>query len=330
MRLKKFLQKFAILLLAIFSMPLSIFAYSDFIIPGGQNIGIELHSDGILVVGFYEVDGKKTWESSGIKIGDKIVAINGVKVNSIDEMVTEISKRKNQSKISLSYLRNGKEIETNLPIYQDNEGITKTGLYVKDSITGIGTLTYIDPNTKLFGALGHEIQEKTTGKILEIKDGKIFESNVTSITKSNSGNPGAKNAKFYFDQVKGSIKENTDKGIFGTYTEQIPSIKAYKVAKPNDVKVGNAWIKTVLNGNEIETYQIHIDEINYNKGNKNLTFTITDQNLLNQTGGIIQGMSGSPILQGEYIVGAVTHVVVDSPNKGYGIFITNMLEEAEN
>ena len=209
-------------------------------------------------------------------------------------------------------LPNNKFSSANLKLSKTEDNVYKTGLYVKDSITGVGTLTFIDPNTKLFGALGHEIIEKNTGQRLEIKDGKIYGSSVTGITRSDIGKPGEKNAKYDSSKVFGTVSENTSSGIFGKYTTDIPDKKLFAV-------------------NTIESFDINILRIN-NNGNstKNILFEITDEKLLKDTGGIVQGMSGSPIIQDDYIIGAVTHVVVDDPSKGYGIFITKMLEEAEN
>ena len=237
----------------------------------------------------------------------------------------------NKDEININYKRNNELKKTKLKLYKDENNIYKTGLFVKDSITGIGTLTFIDPKTKKFGALGHEIQEQSTGKMLEIKDGKIFDSNVTGVVPSTDGNPGEKKAEYNADKVKGITNENTTQGIFGDYTEEIPNKKLYKVANNQDIKEGNAKILTVLKDKEIKEYDIEIIEVNKNNDkNKNFVFEITDKELLNQTNGIIQGMSGSPIIKDDYIIGAVTHVVVNDPHKGYGIFITNMLEEAEN
>ena len=189
----------------------------------------------------------------------------------------------------------------------------------------------IDPKTKIFGALGHEVAEKNTGIILEVKNGKIFESSVTNIDRSENGSPGAKDATLNTNNVNGTIEENTRNGIFGKYTDKINENKKYKVAQVSDIKLGKAKILTVLNEDDIKEYEIEIIKINKkDKTNKSMLFKITDKELIDKTGGIVQGMSGSPIIQGEYIIGAVTHVVVNNPTNGYGIFITNMLEEAEN
>ncbi len=325
---KKTKKFFISLLLSLFIIPNNILAYSDYIIPGGENIGITINSKGIMIVGTYKINGKNTVSSSNLKIGDIIKKIDNKDVNTINEMVKILDNYENNS-ISITYSRNNKENTTNLDLIREDNTV-KTGLYVKDSITGIGTLSFIDPNTKLFGALGHEVSEKNTGTILEVKDGKIFESEVTNIDRSSNGNPGSKNAILNTNNIKGNIKENTTSGIFGTYTSELPNKEKYKVAKISDIKLGKAKILTVLDKDNINEYEINIIKINKNsKNNKNILFKITDEKLINKTGGVVQGMSGSPIIQGDYIIGAVTHVVIDNPINGYGIFITTMLEEAE-
>ena len=311
-------------------MPQYSIAYSDYIVASGENIGIELNSKGVVIVGLYKVNNEYPAANSGLKIGDVILSVNNEPVSNIDEMINKIDKSDNKNEISIEYLRNNKKNVTSLKLILDETGVYKTGLYVKDSIAGVGTLTFIDPETKLFGALGHEILEKTTGEMLEIKDGTIFASTVTGIVPSNNGNPGEKRATFYNDKVKGNVFENTNKGIFGTFTENIDNLKLYKVANPENIKTGEAKIMTVLDGENVKEYTINILKLNNRGKTKNIVFEITDEELLSKTGGIIQGMSGSPIIQNEYIIGAVTHVVVDNPKQGYGIFITNMLEEAEN
>lgn len=319
-----------LMLLSLFIMPLSTFAYSDYVIAGGENIGIKLNSKGIMIVGLYSIGDKSPGSDANLEIGDIITSINDTKVSSINEMV-DVIKNSNQEKINIEYLREEKKHTTSLNLFKDNDGVTKTGLYVKDNITGIGTLTFIDPESSAFGALGHEIIEKTTGQILEIKDGVIFDSSVVGIDRSESGVPGEKNTKNDINNVFGNVFSNTTSGIFGKYTADFSSRKKYKVASASDIKLGEAKIRTVLEDKSIKEYSINITKLNKsnNQKTKNILFEITDQELLDKTGGIVQGMSGSPIIQGEYIIGAVTHVVVENPKKGYGIIITNMLEEAE-
>lgn len=327
MFLKKIKKTFVIILTS-FIMPISIYAYSEYIYAGGENVGIEIKSKGIMVVGLYEINGKYIASEAGLKEGDTIISVNNKKLETIDDLTKIISESKN--KLEIDFLRNNKIDHATLEIVKDENGVYKTGLYVKDQIKGIGTLSFIDPNTKKFGALGHEIIEKSTGKILEVKEGKLYKSKVTNIEPSRDGNPGEKNATFEETTI-GKIIENTNKGIFGIYENEIPSKNLYKVASPKEINIGEAKILTVLNEDEIKEYKINILKISESKEKtKNLLFEITDKELLEKTGGIIQGMSGSPIIQNDNIIGAVTHVVVDNPTKGYGIFITNMLEEAEN
>lgn len=327
MNFKKKLQLTLILLLTLF--PSIVFAYSDKIILGGDNIGIKVHSKNVMIVGFYKVEDRYIGEDAGLKVGDLITKINNKTVSSIDEMISIINNQKDLGNIQITFLRNNKEMDTTLELKKDSNNIYKTGIYVKDQINGIGTLTYIDPNTKIFGALGHEIAEKSTYQKVEIKDGTIFNSEITGITPSENGTPGSKEAKFYSDQVYGAITKNEESGIFGTYTEDITNKNVIEVEEPDNVKLGNAQIRTVIQGNEIQTYDIEIIHIDKSNPTKNILFKITDQELLSKTGGVVAGMSGSPIIQDNKIIGAVTHVVVNDPQKGYGIFITTMLEEGE-
>ena len=321
-------KAFLSILLTILCIPTFASAYSDYIIVGGENIGIELKADGVMVVGFYKVNNEYIANKAGLEIGDMITAIDNQEVNSIYDLTNKI--KTSDGNINIEFKRDNTTKYIDLQLTKDANNNYKTGIYVKDSVTGIGTLTYIDPNTKLFGALGHEITDSRTGKMLVISGGSIYESKVTDIEPSSNGVPGEKNAQINLEGTQGTIYENTIKGIFGIYTDEIDDSQLYKVAKPEDIKEGKAEILTVLNDDIIEKYEIEITDINTSQETKNISFKITDEALLEKTNGIVQGMSGSPIIQGEYIIGAVTHVVVDNPHKGYGIFITNMLEEGEN
>ena len=322
-----FFKKIKLIFISIMllTMPINALAYSDYIYASGKSIGINIKLKGIMVVGLYEVNGVSPGVIAKINLGDRIIKVNNNEVNSIKEMTDAISKSNNKDSVEITYLRNNKEYKTNLDLINDN-GIYKTGLYVKDTISGVGTLTYIDPGTMMYGALGHEIIDKNTKTIVDIDDGKIFKSSVTGITKSTNGNPGSKNALYYNDVVYGNINKNTHSGIFGNFSANTDNLKLYKVSNP---VLGDAKILTVIDSDTIKEYSINITKINEFKETKNILFDITDTELLNKTGGIVQGMSGSPIIQGDNIVGSVTHVVVDNPEKGYGIYITNMLTEAE-
>lgn len=330
MFLKKFKIKFLSFLLIMCILPYNILAYSDYVAVSGKNIGIQIKSEGIMVVGLYSVNGVSPGKDADINLGDRIIKINDDYVNNINEMVSKITNSKNKESVKITYIRGSDTKETTLKLVKGSDNVYKTGLYVKDEINGVGTLTYIDPETMMYGALGHAIIDKNTLTKIEIKDGKIYKSNVTGITKSSDGSPGEKNAEFYSGIVYGTINKNTESGIFGEYQESIDEMKLYKVADVSDIKLGSAKILTVLNGNEIKEYDINITRLNDTVSKvKNISFDITDTELLEKTGGIVQGMSGSPIIQDDKIVGAVTHVVVDDPERGYGIYITNMLSEME-
>ncbi len=328
MIIKKFKQILTLILLII-SMPCTVLAYSDYIYAGGENIGIEVNSKGVVIIGSYNVGNVSPIQDANLKLGDRIISINDKNINNVDDMVSLINENGSKGNITIGFLRGDKKYTTTLKIIKDNTGIYKTGLYVKDSITGIGTLTFVDPNTKIFGALGHEITLNNTNQLLEVKDGKIFDSKVTSIERSEDGIPGEKNAIYTPDKVNGKVLKNTTKGVFGTYTSDNTNQKLYKVVKPSNIKIGAAKIRTVIQGNKVEEFDINIIKIINNKDVKNILFEVTDNKLLSATNGIVAGMSGSPIIQDDRIVGAVTHVVVDNPIRGYGVFITNMLEEAE-
>ncbi len=320
------MKKF-IMLLLILLIPINVYAYSNYIIPSGKTLGIEIKNDGVLVIGFYKVD--KKFNRNNLKVGDSIIKVGNTEVNTIEDLVIAVEDNVLDGKVNLTIKRSGKiyEIPFEL-IYADNT--YKTGLYVKDSITGIGTLTYIDPETKIYGALGHEITESNSGRIIEIKTGKIFKSSITRVDRSSIGAAGTKNAKFYSNTIFGNVTKNTNKGIYGIYTDDISNEKTLEVGRPENLKIGAATIYTVLSKEEVKSYDIYIDSIEKNNIIKNIYFRITDEKLINAAGGIVQGMSGSPIIQDNKIYGAVTHVILDNPTTGYGIFITTMLKEGES
>ena len=322
------MKKLKILLISWLLLPINVFAYSNYIIPGGETLGIEINSDGVMVIGFYQINGKYNKGTPTIKAGDYIIKINDTYVNTIDELTKIIEENVNNKEVDVTLKRNGKEKMSKLELIKDGE-IYKTGLYVKDSITGTGTLSYIDPESKIFGALGHEIIESNTSSIVEIKTGTIFRNYITGIDKSRVGYAGSKNAKFYYNTKYGSIIKNTNVGIYGLYEANFPDKEMLEVASKDEVKIGNAKIATVLNKENINYYDIEITKIDETAKIKNISFKITDKELLDKTGGVVQGMSGSPIIQNGKIIGAVTHVIIDNPTTGYGLFITTMLEEGE-
>ena len=321
--MKKYFYK--ILLLFLLIIPINVFAYSKYVIPGGETIGIEVNSKGILVVDFYKVNNKWIAKEAGFEVSDRIIEVNNTKVNTINDMLN-IIKETNKSKLSFKVERNNEIKELTLKLYKEND-IIKTGLYVKDKINGIGTITYIDPKTNIYGSLGHEIVESKTLSKFEIKDGNIYEASVHSIIKSKKGVAGEKNAITNKENVYGTIKENEITGIYGTYTKEI---EKDLIEISDTITTGEAYIKTVIKDDIVEDFKINILQVDKKSKTKNILFEITDKKLLAETGGIIQGMSGSPIIQNNKLVGAVNYVIVNDTTKGYGILITTMLEEGDN
>ncbi len=318
-------MKKVLLILSLLFLPLKIYAYSDYVVLGGKTLGIKVDTKGVMVIGFYKVNGKYNKGNPALANGDYIIRINDIEVNDVNSLSNAIEKFIRDENVDVTFIRKGIEKKTKLDLISI-DGVIKTGLFVKSSIMGIGTLSYIDPNTLIYGALGHEIVESNTNERVEIKDGTIFNSFVTGIEKSVIGTPGSKIAKFNYNYEFGNIVKNTRYGIFGIYNDKIDQNNLIKIG---NAKIGSAKIKTVLNGEKEEEFNIEITKINDTSDIKNITFKIDDDRLLSLTGGVIQGMSGSPIVQNDEVVGALTHVIVDNPYSGYGIFIQKMLEEGE-
>ena len=318
---KKLLLFINILLL----FPLNIYAYSNKVIIGGETIGIEVKSNGVYVVGFYEVNNKNIGQDAGFKKGDIIKKINDIEVKNLLNLNNVLS---NEQEYIFEVERNNKiEIIKMKPVEENN--VIKTGLYVKDTINGIGTLSYIDPETKIFGSLGHEIFESTSKEKFEIGEANIYKAEVSSIKKSERNITGEKNASINKEKVIGTITKNEISGIYGKYEEIEENSEIKEVATKEEIRKGKAKIRTVINKEEIEEYNIEIISINEQDSTKNILFKVIDNKLLDKTGGIIQGMSGSPIIQNDKIIGVVNYVIIDDETKGYGIFITTMLEEGD-
>lgn len=317
------------LLLMVLILPANLHAYSEQVLLGGQNVGIEAYSKGVIVVGFYKVDNRYIG-SETLNVGDIILEIEGYPVNSIKEMTDIIDKNIKDGKVNVLIKRNNKEKETTMSLVKEG-AIYKTGLYIKEKITGIGTITYIDPNTKITGLLGHELTSALSNNKIEVKDGKLYSSTVSGIDRSTNGRVGSKNAKIDYNNSLGIVNKNSSVGIFGTYKSTLPNNKLLNVAKWEEIELGKATIYTTINDSIVLPYEITITKLNKSEiaTNKSISFTVTDNNLLSTTGGIVQGMSGSPIVQNGKIIGAVTHVLVDDVVKGYAVFIRTMLEEGD-
>ncbi|ENH97421.1 Stage IV sporulation protein B [Gracilibacillus halophilus YIM-C55.5] len=315
--------------------------YDEFsLIPGGQSIGINLNTNGVLVVGHHLVqtsDGEVSpGENAEIKVGDNIIKINDQNVTKMDQ-ITPIVKQagENNQDLQLKIKRGDKTVETKLtPQYDTDDESYRIGLYIRDSAAGIGTLTFVHPESKKYGALGHVISDMDTRKPVDIDNGSIVRSNIKEIQKGEHGVPGEKKAQFLLNDVKlGNITKNTPFGIFGNLEDDVKDSRWNKpmpIALPNQVKEGKAKILTVINGEEVEAFDVEIvNSIDQNApATKGIILKITDKRLLDATGGIVQGMSGSPIIQDGKIIGAVTHVFVNDPTSGYGVHIEWMLNEA--
>ena len=319
------MKKFKIILLLLLLLPINIYAYSDKVIVGGETIGIEVHSKGIYIVDFYDVRGKNIGSDAGFLVGDIIVKINNIPCNNINELNNILT---SSDKYTFSVNRNGSIINIDLDVLEEDNTL-KTGLYVKDLIYGIGTLSYIDPNTKVFGSLGHEILESNSFSRFEVNNGTIYKAEVSSINKSDNRKAGSKNANVDKNSIYGDVYSNEIEGIFGKYTSDIDNSKLLEVGDVSSIHLGEAYIKTVVDKEKVEDFTIEILNINDSNTTKNIYFKITDKKLISKTGGIVQGMSGSPIIQDNKIIGVVNYVIVDDTTKGYGIFITTMLKEGD-
>jgi stage IV sporulation protein B len=308
--------------------------------PGGQSIGVKLNTVGVLVVGHHQVQADEgrvsPGEKAGIKKGDIITEINGQQIEKMADVGPFVKQAGEEGKpLDVVIKRENEKIKTQLQPEKDvNENTYKLGLYIRDSAAGIGTMTFYHPQSKKYGALGHVISDMDTKKPIVVGDGQIVRSTVTSIEKGGKGNPGEKLARFSSDrEVIGNIRRNSPFGIFGELNKDISNgvfDKPLPIALSHQVKEGPAKILTVVNNDEVNLFDIEIVSTIPQKfpATKGMVIKVTDPELLEKTGGIVQGMSGSPIIQGDKLVGAVTHVFVNDPTSGYGVHIEWMLNEA--
>ena len=309
--------------------------------PGGQPIGVKLNTRGVLVVALSDIEGingktPSPAANAGVQIGDSILKINDVEINHAEDVTRAISRKKSSELIlKIQRKNNQKLIEVKVKATIDSaDGKSKIGLWVRDSTAGVGTLTLYDNKTKKFAALGHPITDADTGTTLNVNNGVIISSNIISIKKGTRGSPGELRGLFVDEnKIKGQIIKNTECGIFGDGTQSLINSKFNKpmqIGLRNEIKEGKAQILTTINGSEPELFQIEIQKLlpQNTSGSKSMVIKITDSRLLEKTGGIVQGMSGSPIIQNNKIIGAVTHVLINKPDVGYGIYIEWMLKDA--
>lgn len=305
------------------------------VIACGNSIGVKLYTDGVLVVELTDVETKDNKKISpaknaGIKEGDFIKKLNGEKITNIQSL-KEAIERAGEKEVKISYLRSGKMKDTVItPVISKDGGLLRLGMWVKDSTAGIGTMTYYDPQTKCFGALGHGISSEE-GDVLSVLNGSVVKSSIIDVKKGKAGEPGELQGLFLSGNSKiGSIKKNIKYGIFGTVENDsnLPKDREFYIGTADKIKEGKAYILSNIADDGVKQYEIEIQKIMlYNENStKGMVIKVTDENLIKMTGGIVQGMSGSPIIQDNLIVGAVTHVFVNDPTKGYGIFIETMIK----
>lgn len=309
-----------------------------YLIPGGQSIGVMLYTKGALVVGTMDVvteDGQRVnpAKKAGLNPGDVIEKLNGVEIKNTQHM-TELINNLNEEDVKLSIRRHNEEKEITItPVKDSEDGLLKLGVWVRDSTAGVGTLTFYDPFTKSFAGLGHAISDVDTGELLIVKEGEIVSSEIIEIVKGEAGEPGELKGSFDVNnEVIGNITKNTDFGIYGISEKGIENnlySEALPAAKRDEIQLGDATLLCSLNNEGVKEYKCKIIKLNSQNSpkQKSMEIEITDERLLSQTGGIVQGMSGSPILQNGKIIGAVTHVFVNDPTKGYGIYVDWMLNE---
>ena len=302
------------------------------VVPMGNAIGMKLYTAGVLVVGMSEIEGKKPYENSGIKEGDRIIQINQNQIDNTDDLMKAVNKSDGNN-ISIKYVRDEKTITTSIKPLKNSSNEYKIGLWVRDAAAGVGTLTFYEPSSGMFATLGHGIMDIDTAELIKIANGELVTTNILSINKGTKGNPGEIRGTIEAGHTIGSISKNTKFGVFGTINKtpylNTSNTNEVQVALREEIKTGKALIICELENGKKEYYDIEIQRIfiSNNKDNKSMLIKVTDKKLLEKTGGIIQGMSGAPIIQNGKFVGAVTHVLVNDPTIGYGVFADIMLKQ---
>lgn len=308
------------------------------VIPVGEVVGIKLYTSGVLVVGtsaIESIDGNtyKPYENTEIREGDSIISINDNIVNNTEELIDAINMY-NGEKVKVTYVRNNEEKTCEITPVKDKVGKYKIGLWVRDSAAGVGTVTFYSEETQSFAALGHAITDIDTGEILQTSSGEIDNVSIISVIKGKEQQPGKIQGSIKQNSAIGSIYKNTQYGIYGVIKNptniNIDYSRKMYVAERQEINLGEATILSNIDG-QLKEYKIEILKtyLNNNYDNKSMVIKVTDEELLNRTGGIIQGMSGSPIIQNGKFCGAITHVFVRDPTIGYAVFADRMLSELE-
>ncbi|MCG4528684.1 SpoIVB peptidase [Intestinimonas massiliensis] len=305
------------------------------VVPLGRAVGIKMFSDGVLVVGLSEITGEAgscaPAKDCGLRQGDIITHINDTQVDTI-EQVQSVLQGLEGDRMSIRAIRGDKQMQlTAQAVKCSADGAYKLGAWIRDSMAGIGTLTFYDPETGAFGALGHGINDVDTALLMPLESGSIMYATVADVKKGESGSPGELHGAFQVDRDMGELYANTGSGVFGTLTDDslTDGLRPVPVAARREVKLGGATILSNIAGDTVEEYAVEITKVYPGSGGdtRELMVKVTDPRLLEATGGIVQGMSGSPILQNGKLVGAVTHVLVNNPTEGYGILAETMLAQ---
>lgn len=301
----------------------------------GTPFGVKMFSDGVMIVGFSDIETEYGYscpaKTAGLKMGDVITALNGEKVQSIDD-VEKFILENGGKKVTVSFLRDGLEMQLPLlPVKEIGSNAVRTGMWVRDSSAGVGTMTFYDVQKGMFAGLGHGIKDTDTQKDIRLLSGEIVPVKIMGVTKSRNGEAGELKGTFMSSFPSGRILANSTNGVYGTVFT-IPDENIMEIAQPQEIETGRAQIITTIDGTTPRRYDVVIEKIALNgtNSNKNMIIRITDPELLKVTGGIVQGMSGSPVIQNGKLVGAITHVFVNQVERGYAVFATNMLESMDN
>lgn len=302
------------------------------VVPVGKAIGMKLYTEGVLVVGMSEINGKKPYENSGIQEGDAIIEINNEQIENTNDLIETVNKS-NGKTVEVKYKRNEQTITTSIEPAKVNENEYKLGLWVRDAAAGVGTMTFYEPSSGMFAALGHGIADIDTSELINIESGELTTTNILSIVKGQKGTPGEIRGTIENSESLGSIYKNTSFGVYGKVQSKnkldINNMEEMDVALRDEIKTGKAQILCELENGKTEKYDVEIKKVylNNNENNKSMVIKITDEKLIEKTGGIIQGMSGAPIIQNGKFIGAVTHVLVNDPTVGYGVFADIMIKQ---
>lgn len=308
---------------------------NKYAVPCGNIFGVKLYTKGVVVINCDDITANGSMynpgRECGLQAGDIILKMNDINITCGDDM-KKIVEKSDGTDIKLFVERNGEYMETNItPVKSSDAGYYKVGLWIKDSCAGLGTMTFYMPEDGYFAALGHGICDADTNELLPLESAEIVNASIGSITKGADGVPGSINGYFDSSESIGQALINNETGLYGKVYNMETSLDEMEIANIQDVVKGKAQILCTLDENGPQLYDIEITHVDYDESckTKNLEITATDERLIEKTGGIVQGMSGSPIIQNGKIVGAVTHVLIANSNKGYGIFAQNMYEEIE-